>query len=65
LGSNLDREHWAQMRQLFPDQAWFWSEEWQEGEKEADEDLLLGLYQDFDNIEELIVSLNEEIDPTQ
>ena len=53
------------MRQLFPDQAWFWSEEWQEGEKEADEDLLLGLYQDFDNIEELIVSLNEEIDPTQ
>jgi hypothetical protein len=38
-------------------QAWFWSEEWQAGEREADEDLLLGRYKDFDNMDDFINSL--------
>lgn len=30
------------MRQLNPDEAWFWKEEWQAGEREADADIAAG-----------------------
>ncbi|NPV53935.1 MAG: AbrB/MazE/SpoVT family DNA-binding domain-containing protein [Firmicutes bacterium] len=30
------------MKTLPADQAWFWTEEWQKGEREADEDIRLG-----------------------
>jgi hypothetical protein len=39
------------------DQAWFWTPEWQAKEREADEDLRLGRYTDFDNIDDFINSL--------
>lgn len=36
------------------DQAWFWTEEWQEGEREAEEDIREGrLYGPFDSVEEM------------
>lgn len=38
-------------------QAWFWTEEWQAMEREADEDLRLGRYEDFDTMEDFINSL--------
>jgi AbrB family looped-hinge helix DNA binding protein len=38
-------------------QAYFWSERWQEGEKEADEDILAGRVRDFDTIEYLLAEL--------
>ncbi|MBF0565072.1 MAG: antitoxin family protein [Nitrospirae bacterium] len=41
-----------------PSQAYFWTEEWQKGEKEAEEDLKLGRYKDFDNVEDTIKWLN-------
>ncbi|TET42071.1 MAG: AbrB/MazE/SpoVT family DNA-binding domain-containing protein [Dehalococcoidia bacterium] len=37
-----------------PDQAWWWTEEWQEGEREAEKSELVG---PFDSAEELIKSL--------
>lgn len=37
--------------------AWFWSKEWQEKEREADEALAHGDYQDFDDVAELIRDL--------
>jgi bifunctional DNA-binding transcriptional regulator/antitoxin component of YhaV-PrlF toxin-antitoxin module len=39
-------------QKLIPkDQAWFWSEEWQKGEKEADEDIKAGrLIGPFDSV---------------
>lgn len=40
-------------------QAWFWTEEWQEAEREADEDLKAGRYKDFDSTDEAIQWLNE------
>lgn len=38
--------------------AWFWSTEWQEKEREADEALARGDYKDFDDVEELIRDLH-------
>lgn len=38
--------------------AWYWSKEWQEKEREADEDLKAGKYKDFGSIEDLIKDLN-------
>ena len=40
-----------------PDQAYFWTEEWQRGEREADEDLREGRYCDFDDPEKLLEHL--------
>lgn len=41
-----------------PDQAWFWTEEWQEGEREADEDIRAGrVYGPFDTVEEMIADM--------
>jgi len=39
------------------DQAWFWAEEWQAGEREAEADLAAGHYETFDTMEELIDDL--------
>lgn len=38
-------------------QAYFWTKEWQEGEREADEDLKRGRYKDFDSAEDAIAWL--------
>ena len=38
-------------------QAYFWAERWQEGEKEADEDIKAGRVKGFDSVDELIKDL--------
>ncbi len=38
-------------------QAYFWSERWQEAEREVDEDIRAGRFKDFDNIEDLLDEL--------
>ena len=44
------------------DQEWFWSEEWQKGEREANEDMEAGrITGPFDNVEELIADLNSHV----
>lgn len=40
-----------------PDQAWFWTEEWQAGEREADEDIRTGNVASFTSVEDLIDDL--------
>ena len=42
------------------DQAWFWSHEWQEKEKEANHELATGQYKDFDQLEQLLRDLHGE-----
>jgi antitoxin MazE len=39
------------------DQAYFWTREWQEGEREADEDIRMGRLKTFDSVGELIAEL--------
>jgi antitoxin MazE len=42
------------------DQAWFWTKRWQEGEKEAEEDIKAGRIHSFNTFEEGIAYLHEE-----
>jgi bifunctional DNA-binding transcriptional regulator/antitoxin component of YhaV-PrlF toxin-antitoxin module len=41
------------------DQAYFWSREWQEAEREADEDIRAGRVKEFTSVEDLIRDLEE------
>lgn len=43
------------------DQTWFWTEEWQAKEREADEDEKVGRYVEFDNVEDAIKYLHEQV----
>jgi len=40
-------------------QAYFWTKRWQEGEREADEDIQAGRVKTFANVEEAIIYLDE------
>jgi len=42
-----------------PDQAWYWTPGWQAQEQEAESDLCLGRYQDFETMDGFIDSLGE------
>jgi hypothetical protein len=42
---------------LAEDQAWFWSEAWQAGERASEADLVEGRYQDFDTMEDMLRDL--------
>ena len=42
------------------DQAWYWTKEWQEKERQADEDIAAGNFRDFDNLDALMKELKSE-----
>lgn len=41
------------------EQSWFWTKEWQDAEKEAEEDIKSGRVKKFKNVQELITDLNK------
>lgn len=41
-------------------QAYFWTEEWQAGEREADEDIRAGRIPTFESVDELLADLEAE-----
>ena len=41
-------------------QAYFWTRRWQEGEREADEDIKAGRVKTFDSVDELIKDLDQK-----
>ncbi|MCL6479196.1 MAG: AbrB/MazE/SpoVT family DNA-binding domain-containing protein [Peptococcaceae bacterium] len=47
------------MKLVPADQVWFWSTEWQKGEKEADEDIAEGRTKSFDSVDELLEDLDK------
>ncbi|HEX8715276.1 MAG TPA: hypothetical protein VF706_06865 [Solirubrobacteraceae bacterium] len=46
-----------------PEQAWFWTREWQEKEREADDDLATGRVTSFDADAEFLAALDERTKP--
>ena len=42
------------------DQTWFWSEEWQNGEREAEADIAAGRVKTFDSMEDLLAYLEHQ-----
>ncbi len=42
------------------DQDWYWTPEWQAAEREADEDLRLGRYDEFETMEDMIADLRRQ-----
>jgi len=44
-------------------QAWFWTPEWQRGEREADADLAAGRSERFESDEEFLAALEERMKP--
>ena len=44
------------------DQSWYWTEEWQAGERAAEDDLAAGRKQVFDTMEEFLVDLGLDLD---
>ena len=42
-----------------PSQWWFWTPEWQAGERLVDEELRTGQYEVFDNMDDFLASLGE------
>ncbi|MEW6275362.1 MAG: AbrB/MazE/SpoVT family DNA-binding domain-containing protein [Bacillota bacterium] len=47
------------MKLIPAEQAWFWTREWQAGEKEADEDIAAGRVKTFDRIDDLLEELEQ------
>ena len=47
------------MKLVPAEQSWFWTKEWQEGEKEAEEDKAAGKVKSFDNVEDLLEDLDK------
>jgi len=45
-----------------PDQAWFWTEKWQAGERESEEDIRAGRIESFDTMEEFLATLDNDED---
>jgi hypothetical protein len=43
--------------EIDPDQAWFWTREWLDGELEAENDIKTGDYQEYDSVDDFIASL--------
>jgi hypothetical protein len=46
-----------------PEQAWFWTREWQANEREADDDLAAGRATTFDGDGELLGALEADLKP--
>ncbi len=43
------------------DQAWFWSEEWQAGEREAEADIAADRVKTFNSMEDLLADLEQQL----
>lgn len=56
----INRLKWWINRHRYPDQAWFWTPEWQAGEREADADIKAGNVKEFSTVKEFIEELERE-----
>ena len=47
---------------LDPTQQWYWTDRWQEMEREADESYAAGRYKRFDNVEDFLAYLDADLE---
>ncbi len=47
-------KRWGVFDEVDPDSAYFWTREWQRGEREADEDIKAGRHVEFDNVDDAL-----------
>lgn len=52
--TDAERRYFARNRKRYPDQAWYWTEEWQAGERESERDYALGNVETFDSADDMI-----------
>ncbi len=57
--------HQAHRGELDPDQAWFWTEEWQSGEREASQQMEAGQGVTYATGEDFLASLSEPTNPAK
>ena len=50
---------WLAMKELNPDQAWFWTEEWQAGQRRAEADIAAGRTHFHESTEDFLAALDE------
>jgi AbrB family looped-hinge helix DNA binding protein len=50
------------MKMISKEQSWFWTERWQNGEKEAEEDILSGRVHKFENSDDALAFLRKQSD---
>lgn len=51
------------LKEIDPEQAWFWTPEWQKGELEADEDIRAGRTARYYSDEEFLAALESDLKP--
>lgn len=56
----LDRNHVTLEFDVDPDQAWFWTPKWQDGEREASEQIAAGEGEVFDSGDNFLRALDPE-----
>lgn len=61
LFGKLRRQAGLKPANISSDQAWFWTKEWQQGEREVDEALKNGEYTDFESVDDLISKLHSHV----
>ena len=62
--ANKDKNVHAQdSGHVLPEQAWYWTAEWQKRECEAEADLASGRYRDFASMDDFIASLDDDSCP--
>jgi len=49
--------HYLHWRREETDQSWYWTDEWQERHREAQNDLVAGRFREFDDVEDLLAEL--------
>ena len=58
LLGQLRRRAGLKPQRTLDDQAWYWGEQWQQWEQQADEDIVAGQVKEFGSVDDLIADLD-------
>ena len=61
LAREISQNHEQLSHAIPEEQKWFWTKEWQAAEREVDDQLAGGEYEEFDSMEEAIAYLHQQV----